>query len=464
MAECIAMALDKNLDIQLRRLQPSIDLYNLDSARGYYDLTFNLNATHRFNSSPGSPDPNSALFNKGSDSFTESYGPSFTQQLETGGRVTLNGDLIRRSGSSFTSYNYSTDAGISLTQPLLKNSWIDSTRQTIQVNKRTLRIDELALRNQVITTVNSVQQAYFELVYARDNVRVQEASLGLAEKLLADNKRRVEVGALAPLDEKQSESQVAARRSDLLSAKRDLEIQINNLKNLVGDDFGSWSTTVLEPADKLLAVAQPLNVQDSWRQSTALRPDLLQLREQIERQNIVLRYNYNQLFPSLDLTLTYGHNGLGQTLPTGLNGIQRGNNQFYSYGLVLSFPLSNTTAKNNYKAGKLTKEVLLLQFKQLEQNVIVEIDNAVKQAQTAYEKIEATRQARLYAEAALDAEQKKFENGKSTSFFVLQLQRDLTASRSAEIRALADYNKALSTLSKSEGTTLEKSNIGLEFK
>lgn len=464
MAECIAMALDKNLDIQLRRLQPSIDLYNLDSARGYYDLTFNLNATHRFNSSPGSPDPNSALFNKGSDSFTESYGPSFTQQLETGGRVTLNGDLIRRSGSSFTSYNYSTDTGISLTQPLLKNLWIDSTRQTIQVNKRTLKIDELALRNQVITTVNNVQQAYFELVYARDNVRVQDASLGLAEKLLADNKRRVEVGALAPLDEKQSESQVAARRSDLLSAKRDLEIQINNLKNLVGDDFGSWSTTALEPADKLLAVAQPLNVQDSWRQSMELRPDLLQLREQIERQNIVLRYNHNQLFPSLDLTLTYGHNGLGQTLPTGLNGIQRGNNQFYSYGLVLSFPLSNTTAKNNYKAGKLTKEVLLLQFKQLEQNVIVEIDNAVKQAQTAYEKIEATRQARLYAEAALDAEQKKLENGKSTSFFVLQLQRDLTASRSAEIRALADYNKALSMLSKSEGTTLEKSNIGLEFK
>jgi outer membrane protein TolC len=131
---------------------------------------------------------------------------------------------------------------------------------------------------------------------------------------------------------------------------------------------------------------------------------------------------------------------------------------------VLSFPLSNRTAKNNYKSGKLTKELLLLEFKRLEQGIIVEIDNAVKQAQTAYEKIEATRQARLYAEAALDAEQKKLENGKSTSFFVLQLQRDLSAARSAEIRALADYNKSLSTLSKSEGTTLEKANIGLEFK
>lgn len=464
LAECIAMALQRNLDIQIRRLQPSIDLYNIDSARGYYDLTFNLNASQRFNSSPGSPDPNSALFNKSSDSFTESYGPSLTQQLGTGGRVTLNGDMVRRSGSSFTSFNYSTDAGVSLTQPLLKNAWIDATRQTILVNKRTLKIDELTLRSQVITTVSSVQQAYYELVFARDNVRVQEASLELAEKLLADNKRRVEVGALAPLDEKQSESQVAARRSDLLSARRDLELQVNTIKSLLGDDFGSWSTQVLEPTDKLIAVPQPLSVQESWRQGMSLRPDLQSSKESIERQNIVLRYNYNQLFPSLDLTLTYGHNGLGRTFDTGLNGVQRGDNQFYSYGIVLSFPLSNTTARNNYKAGKVTKEVLLLQFKQLEQSIIVEIDNSVKQAQTAYDKIEATRQARLYAEAALDAEQKKLENGKSTSFFVLQLQRDLTAARSAEIRALADYNKALATLSKSEGTTLEKANIGLEFK
>ena len=464
LAECIAMALDKNLDIQLRRLQPSIDLYNVDSARGYYDLTVNVNATHRFNSSPGSPDPNSALFGRSSDSFTESYGPSLTQQFGTGGRATLNGDMVRRSGSSYTSYNYSTDAGISLTQPLLKNSWIDATRQTIQVNRRTLKIDELALRTQVMSTVTSVQQAYYELIFARDNVRVQEASLGLAEKLLADNKRRVEVGALAPLDEKQSESQVAARRSDLLSARRDLDLQVNALKGLLGDDFGSWAALPLEPADRLVAVPQSLNVQDSWRHGMSLRPDLQSSKESIEKQNIVLRYNYNQLFPSLDLTLTYGHNGLGQTLPGGLNGIQRGDNQFYSYGLVLSFPLSNTTAKNNYKAGKVTKEMLLLQFKQLEQSIIVEIDNSVKQAQAAYDKIDATRQARLYAEAALDAEQKKLENGKSTSFFVLQLQRDLTAARSAEIRALADYNKALSTLSKSEGTTLEKANIGLEFK
>jgi outer membrane protein TolC len=464
LAECTAMALERNLDIQIRRLQPSIDLYNLDASRGFYDLTFNLNASQRYNSSPGSADPASRLFNVSSETYSETYGPSFTQQLGTGGRLTVNADLVRRSGNQFNSFNYSTDAGISLTQPLLRNSWIDSTRQSIQISKRTLKIDELALRNQVMTTITSVQQAYYELVYARDNVRVQEASLELAQKLLADNKRRVEVGALAPLDEKQSESQVAARRSDLLAARRDLEVQMNNLKNLIGDDFAGLAGVTFEPSDKLLALPQSLSAQDSWRHGMSLRPDLLQAREQIERQNIVLRFNHNQLFPSLDLTLTYGHNGIGQTLPAGLNGIQRGDNQFYSYGIVLSFPLNNTTAKNNYKASKVQKELLLLQFKQLEQSVIVEIDNAVKQAQTAYDRIEATRQARLYAEAALEAEEKKLENGKSTSFFVLQLQRDLTAARSAEIRALADYNRALSTLSRSEGTTLEKANVSLEFK
>jgi len=464
LAECIGMALQKNLDIQISRLQPTIDLYNIDSARGYYDLTVNLNARENYNSSPGSPDPNSALFGKSSQTYTESYGPGLTQQLSTGGKVSVNGDLYRRSGSSFNSFNYQTDAGVTLTQPLLKNFWIDGTRQTIEVNRRTLKIDELALRTQVTTTIANVQQAYYELVFARDNVLVQEASLALAERLLSENKRRVEVGALAPLDEKQSESQVAARRSDLIAARRDLEVQMNTIKALLSDDFSAWARTPLEPADKLVALAQPFNSQESWRNAMAQRPELQSAKESIERQNIVLRYNHNQLFPQLDLSLSYGHNGLGNTLDGGFNGIQRGANQFYSYGLVLSFPLSNTTAKNNYKASKVTKEQLLLQYKQLEQNIIVEVDNAVKQAQTAYDRIDATRQSRLYAEAALDAEQKKLENGKSTSFVVLQLQRDVTAARSAEIRALADYNKAVAALSKSEGTTLDKANIGLQFK
>jgi outer membrane protein TolC len=131
----------------------------------------------------------------------------------------------------------------------------------------------------------------------------------------------------------------------------------------------------------------------------------------------------------------------------------------WSYGAQLSIPLGNITARNRYKSSKAQKAQALLTLKRLEQDILVEVDNAVKLAQANFERIQATREARDYAEAALLAEQKKLENGKSTSFVVLSLQRDLTLRRSQEIRALADYNNALSGLSFSEGRTLERNGL-----
>ena len=128
------------------------------------------------------------------------------------------------------------------------------------------------------------------------------------------------------------------------------------------------------------------------------------------------------------------------------------------------FPSSNVGPRNQYKADKVTMQQLLLQLKQFEQNVMVDIDNAVKQAQSAYESVSATRQARIYAEAALDAEQKKYAVGKSTTFTVLQLQNTLTADRGQEIRALANYYEALANLAQQEGSTLERNHINIEVK
>ena len=218
----------------------------------------------------------------------------------------------------------------------------------------------------------------------------------------------------------------------------------------------------VEPADNLIAVAQTFDLQESWRMGLELRPDLLQSKEQLERQQVVLRFNKNQLLPSLDLRLTYGHNGFGSNLDTGFQGIRDGSGQNYSYGIILTIPFSNKVARNAYHASRLEKERLVLSYKQVEQQIVVEIDNAVKAARTAYARIDATREARLYAEAALEAEEKKLANGKSTSFFVLQLQRDLTGARLSELRALADYNRAVSNLRLSEGTTLEAHQLDFD--
>jgi outer membrane protein TolC len=177
-----------------------------------------------------------------------------------------------------------------------------------------------------------------------------------------------------------------------------------------------------------------------------------------------LKYYRNQLFPEVDLLGSYGFNGDGKTYNNSIQQMNDGSRPTYYYGGQIIFPLSSTQPRNQLKAGKATEKQLLLQLKQLEQNVMVAIDNAVKQAQSAWESADATKQARIYAEAALDAEQKKYAVGKSTTFTVLQLQKNLTAARSDEIRSLANYNQALANLAAAEGTTLERQHLDLEAK
>jgi outer membrane protein TolC len=177
-----------------------------------------------------------------------------------------------------------------------------------------------------------------------------------------------------------------------------------------------------------------------------------------------LKYNRNQLLPELDLTGSYGFNAASREFSGSFGQLNQGNAPYYSYGAALSMPLGNLSARNQYKVTKATLQQIELQFKQLEQNILVEIDNAVKQAESAYQSAEATKQARIYAEAALDAETKTYAVGKATTFEVLTYQNNLTAARSQEIRSLANYNEALANLAAQEGATLERYNINIEAK
>jgi HAE1 family hydrophobic/amphiphilic exporter-1 len=161
---------------------------------------------------------------------------------------------------------------------------------------------------------------------------------------------------------------------------------------------------------------------------------------------------------------TYGYNGASKEYSGTFNQWNQGSAPFYSYGAQLTVPLSSIGPRNQYKSTKATLQQIVLQLKQLEQNIMVEIDNAVKVAQSDYQSVEATREARVYAEAALDAEQKTYAVGKATTFEVLQYQNSLTAARSNEIRALANYNEALANLAQQEGSTLERNGINLEAK
>jgi outer membrane protein TolC len=283
--------------------------------------------------------------------------------------------------------------------------------------------------------------------------------------LVVENKKRVEIGALAPLDAQQAEAQAASTQASLIAAKSALAVQEHLVKQLITDQYSQWANFSLEPSGTLTSPRQFFSLQDSWSKGLTQRPDFLQAKLDIERQGVVIKYNHNQLFPELDIVGTYGHTAAGfSEYSSSLAQIRDGSFPYYSYGGQLTFPIGNTGARAAYRSSKLTMEQLVLTLKKLEETIMVQIDNDIKQAEASFEQVAATHTAREYAAAALDAEQKKLESGKSTTYTVLQMQRDLTTARGNEIQALDSYNKALAQLSLDEGSTLKRLSINLEVK
>ena len=463
--EAIQMALENNLDVQIQRFGPAISQFNLNGSYAYYEPSLGFNFIHSFNSRPGRFNPDLGLRIGESESASDIFSiPSLGGVLPTGTRYSIDAATVGTEVQGVPRKDYSGDWGINVTQPILRDAWIDQGRAQILINKRMLKSSEFAFVGQVMQTVSAVEQAYYNLVAARENVKVAEKALELAKRTLLENRKKVEVGALAQLDEREAESQVASSEADLLGAQRDLALRENVLKNLLTSDYPKLHGIQFVPSENLVPVPMAFDVQESWRTGLAQRPDLQQARIDLDRRDINLRYQKNQLFPALDLIGSYGHNGLNSSYGRVFDDLTKDQNPSYSYGFRLSIPLGNARARNTYKATKAEKEQALLQIKKLEQDVMVQIDDAIKRVQTSFQRIEATRQARIFAVAALDAEQKKLENGKSTSFQVLQFQQRRTQAGYAEIAALSDYNNARSQLALVEGTTLERHHLNVSVK
>jgi outer membrane protein TolC len=312
--------------------------------------------------------------------------------------------------------------------------------------------------------VNQVAELYFDLVAARDEVKVQQNALELANQLVAENQNKVNAGAIARLDVRQSEAQAATAKADLSDAVFAAQQAENLLKAVITHDFNTIQPVTIEPTEKLIAVYQALSFAESFRNGLEQRPDYVLAKQELENRQIALVFFKNQLYPALDLEGTYGRNGIGNTTSDSLDAIA--DHRFPTYGgfIVLTVPLARKAERANYRTAKTAEQDAILRLKRKEDAVLQEIDIAVKEVASRYQTIESTRQARIFAEEALDAELAKLEGGKTTSFNVLQFQRDLTAARSAEVKALADYNKALHQFYFREGSTLERNKINLELR
>jgi outer membrane protein TolC len=504
--DCIELALKHNLDLQFDRYDPQISFYGLRADYGAYDPVLTLSGKHDYSESgsqllsggftiPGAiSDDNSfssgisgllpwgTTYNLGTGrAIQDTYGssgttvPNFAQPLyyTTNTIVNLANGTPKTVTVLSTNYavmpgsagfeNSAGSVGLTVTQPLLKNFWINNAQLTIRVAKNRLKYSEQNLRLQIMTTISTLEKAYYDLIYDRENVVVQEKAVELAERLVMENKKKLEVGTLAPLDLQSAEAQAANNRATLIAAQSQLDTQERLVKQLITDRYMEWVNISLQPSEKLTTARPIVNLQDSWNKGLTQRPEWLQAKLDIEKAGIQLKFSKNQLLPELDMFGTFGYSGSGREFSDALYDIQQRNEKYYTYGGQISLPLSNIGARNNYRSAKASLAQTVISLKRLEENIMVSIHNDIGTIRANFDQVQATRAAREYEESALDAEQKKLDSGKSTTYTVLQVQRDLTTARGNEIQALDNYNKSLSQLSLDEGSTLERLGVKLEI-
>jgi outer membrane protein len=464
LSDVVQLALEKNLDIAVERLSPqAVDLQIAGLKNSFLPI-----ATSTIGQRDNFQLPRDQLQGGQRVSLaTTTYNAALTQNLPWyGGNFSLTWNNNRRDSSSlFATFNptYETALTATYTQPLLRGLFIDQTRQQLLITQINREIAEETLRATVTQTLANVRNAYWDLVFALSAVDVAQRALQLADKLVEDNKARVEVGTLAPLDIVQAEAEAANRRQTLAVAEATLQTAELALKRYIvsGTEDPVWRQE-LRPVDSPSLEPAPTDIEGAVRRSLERRTDLMSARKNLQGSDVSLRYFRNLTLPEVDLVASYGGQGIGgtsiqraglgssdiiRTIPGGYADALRllTNREYPSWNVQfnVSYNLWGSSADAQFARARVQKNQSLARLRALELQVATEVTNAALSVQSNLKRVEAAVAARELAEKRLEAEQSKFEVGMSTNFFVVQAQRDLRDAQNAELRALADYRKSL---------------------
>ncbi len=463
--DAVERALDRNLELAVERLNPTTFDLSLARLRAVYQPTLTSTFGQRSQINPPSStlnggtivDNDTTTYNSGISQAVPWFGGNFAFQFNNNKAVSSN---------LFNNYNpaYNSNFAANFTQPLLRGLKIDNNRQQLLVTAINRDISDLQLRGTIATTLGNVRNAYWELVYATQALDVAKGSLTLAEKLVEDNRARVEVGTMAPLDVVQADAEAATRRQVVATADATLKTAELTLKRLIvnGTDDPLWRATIT-PVDRPTFRSEALDVEGAVRKALSERSDIDVARKTVESNDITLKYAHNQTLPALDATLTYGAVGLGGTqyirTGSGVTSVITGtvpggygdawktmtgrDYPNWNAAVTLSYPIGQSASDASYARAKIQRNQAAAQMRALELSIATEVTNAALQVESNLKRYEAATAARELAETRLNAEQSRFEVGLSTNFFVVQAQRDLATQQNSELRALLDYRRSL---------------------
>jgi outer membrane protein TolC len=491
--EATAFALQGNLEIQIAGLNPPIRAAQITEREGIFDLNTRatLRATDartletatgvlkRVNDNLVSQDDTQEQRLALGVSQLTPYGGTYDVELSethfgtssrrtTATEVKANRDRCALTfpgtcdpipGSEF----YTTDATLRATQPLLRNFGSQVTRTQILIAQNNLTISQEEFRRQVIIITSRVQQAYWDLVFRRQDLEVQKQQLVLAQQLLDQIRKQVAVGTLAPLDVLQAETNIARTEERILVVENAVRTAEDRLKRVMNVSLtGERADVVIVPADPPTYTDPTLDQDEQIRQALEQRADLMQAKLTLENQHIGLVFDKNQALPTLDLEATLRLNGIDNRFGGSFEEIEPTKRYAWGVGMTFRYPLQNRQAKSRVQQSQLAIRQQMVRIKDLEENIIVEVRNAFRDVLTNAQRVQATRIASRLAQKQLEAEEKKLQVGLATVFTTLQFQDTLTQQRSLELNAVTEYLKAFVRLEEAKNTLLQSYNIVLQ--
>jgi outer membrane protein TolC len=473
--EAIRTSLKENLGVDLQRYDYA---ETAESLRGSYSI-FDIytNAQLQTNSDEAAT---TSTFQSSSQKQTFANAQA-QQTLPTGGfynlGVTNSRDTTSGGGTSLNP-SYRTGLSLTFTQPLARNFGMDVTRRNITLARNNLGISRELFRSAVLDTANLVEQAYLDLVYSRQYVDVVKESVFLARDQSRITQIRIDVGASAPLDILQPRVQIATSEENLIVAVANVRAAEDRLRGLMNLPPSDWDRPIV-PSDRISYAPTTINVESAIAKAYELRPEIKENELTIANRRVTYNYARNQILPQFDAVVNYNANGAagravnpqtGQPIVGGTSTryfdaakqVLQGDFPGWSVGVNVGIPIFNIGARAEARRAELDLQRSNVSDTQTRQNIALDVRANARTIDTAAKEISASGAARDAAEKNLDAERKRYENGMTTNFQVLQIQQQLSDARARELQALVSYNKALAAFHRSVGDLLDVRSITLE--
>lgn len=392
-----------------------------------------------------------------------------TKSLQTGPNVTAPG-------------SYFSGLFLQMNLPLLNGFGTQVTTEQLVLARNDLEISKTDLEQQAETTMEIVEGAYWDVVAAREALRIAVFSLQRAEDLLELNQKKVEVGTLAPIEITQAEAGVASQEEGVIVAEATLQDAEDELRRLLAipDSDPMWNQEIMNSTRPVFETSD-INVEEAILIALSERASVRSAEQTVENRMLNERNARRQVRHNLDFTAQYNPQGvsldspgfqdpLGNIFPEesadiGESIARIGNGDVYNWSarVTYSVPIGNRAAKATYARARISRERSQTDLENAEQTVRVEVRRSARAVESGIKRVQAARKNVELQQKKLDAEQKKFANGMSTSFEVLTFQNDLADAELSEIRARLDYIKAVAALERAKGTLLEARGLDLDY-